>query len=445
MSEIEPLGRPAPRSSRSGGRSTRREPSSRGVTRASPRAGSRSTPSTAARTSSGRTRPAGWARSRSTRSRSTRPTPTRSAAALGLSPEPRAGDPPPRGARSSVGSPSRTTGSTSRTATATGPTPRRTATPSPRRARSRRASPPERCPRRSGSASSRFTPELSARSFRTLDLFLSRLLEDAGRLPGNFVVTLAKVTSREQVSALAGLLSPHRGAVRARRRARSALEIMVETPQSIVAPDGDVRDPRPRRRRTGPLRRGALRNVRLHGVAEHHGRAPAHDASRLRLRAAASCRSRSPARASGSPTARRTSCRFRPTVRGERTLTKREIAENRSAVHAAWKTPLRPRPPLARARLLPGLGPAPRAAPDALRGALRLLPRGPRRRLRAPAQLRREGGPGDARRRSLRRRRDRPGPPELLPARLELRRDHGRRGGREERPDRWKSCAAARS
>ena len=52
-----------------------------------------------------------------------------------------------------------------------------------------------------------FTPELSARSFRTLELFLSRLLEDAGKLPGNFVVTLAKVTSREQVSALAGLLS----------------------------------------------------------------------------------------------------------------------------------------------------------------------------------------------------------------------------------------------
>ena len=52
-----------------------------------------------------------------------------------------------------------------------------------------------------------FTPELSARSFRTLELFLSRLLEDAGRLPPNFVVTLAKVTSREQVSALAGLLS----------------------------------------------------------------------------------------------------------------------------------------------------------------------------------------------------------------------------------------------
>ncbi len=62
------------------------------------------------------------------------------------------------------------------------------------------------------------------------------------------------------------------------------------------------------------------------------------------------------------------------------------------------EAPLRPRPALARARLLPGVGPPPRAAPDPLRRALRVLPRGDRRGLGAAEELRPEGGPGDARR-----------------------------------------------
>ncbi|MDQ3673478.1 MAG: phosphoenolpyruvate kinase, partial [Gemmatimonadota bacterium] len=51
-----------------------------------------------------------------------------------------------------------------------------------------------------------FTEELHARSIRTLDIFLSALLEAAGgRLPENFFVTLPKVTVPEQVAALADL------------------------------------------------------------------------------------------------------------------------------------------------------------------------------------------------------------------------------------------------
>src|SRR3712207_3963853 len=50
-----------------------------------------------------------------------------------------------------------------------------------------------------------FTEELYARSSRTLDIFLSRYLEDVSVLPDNFVVTLPKVTVPEQVSALADL------------------------------------------------------------------------------------------------------------------------------------------------------------------------------------------------------------------------------------------------
>jgi hypothetical protein len=79
-----------------------------------------------------------------------------------------------------------------------------------------------------------FTEELYARSSRTLDLFLSTLLEESGgRLPDNFVVTLPKITVPEQVAALsdifdlferAGSLAP--GSLK--------MEMMVETTQSII-------------------------------------------------------------------------------------------------------------------------------------------------------------------------------------------------------------------
>ena len=46
-----------------------------------------------------------------------------------------------------------------------------------------------------------FTEELRARSMRTLDIFVSTLLEKSGgKLPENFVVTLPKITIPEQVS-----------------------------------------------------------------------------------------------------------------------------------------------------------------------------------------------------------------------------------------------------
>src|SRR5712691_8074770 len=51
-----------------------------------------------------------------------------------------------------------------------------------------------------------FTEDLRARSMRTLDIFVSTLVEKSGgKLPDNFVVTLPKITVPEQVSALAGL------------------------------------------------------------------------------------------------------------------------------------------------------------------------------------------------------------------------------------------------
>jgi citrate lyase beta subunit len=83
-----------------------------------------------------------------------------------------------------------------------------------------------------------FTEELRDRSLRTLDLFLTALIrETGGRLPPNFVVTLPKVTIPEQVSALADLfdrLEPVLGLEIGSLR----LEIMIETPQSILNEHG---------------------------------------------------------------------------------------------------------------------------------------------------------------------------------------------------------------
>ncbi len=83
------------------------------------------------------------------------------------------------------------------------------------------------------------TEELKTRAVRTLDIFLTTLAEETGgRLPENFVVTLPKVTAPEQVAALVGLFR-----VLEERTALSEgslkLELMVETPQSILNSKGE--------------------------------------------------------------------------------------------------------------------------------------------------------------------------------------------------------------
>src|SRR5438067_8448097 len=84
-----------------------------------------------------------------------------------------------------------------------------------------------------------FTEELYARSARTLDIFLSTLLEESGgALPRNFVVTLPKITVPEQVAALAGLFDKFEEA-RGLGAGSLKLEMMVETTQSIINQRGE--------------------------------------------------------------------------------------------------------------------------------------------------------------------------------------------------------------
>jgi citrate lyase beta subunit len=84
------------------------------------------------------------------------------------------------------------------------------------------------------------TDELRGRSLRTLDLFLGTLVRGTGgRLPANFVVTLPKITCDEQVETLVAVLD------RLEQRLGLAagavpIELMVETTQSIIGPDGRI-------------------------------------------------------------------------------------------------------------------------------------------------------------------------------------------------------------
>jgi citrate lyase beta subunit len=86
--------------------------------------------------------------------------------------------------------------------------------------------------------------ELKRRSLRTFDLFLTRLLaRTGGVLPPNFVVTLPKITSADQVMALASACDAFEY-WRELEPNTLRFELMVETTQSIFAPDGTVALPR---------------------------------------------------------------------------------------------------------------------------------------------------------------------------------------------------------
>ncbi|GAA1443433.1 DUF6986 family protein [Nocardiopsis tropica] len=76
-----------------------------------------------------------------------------------------------------------------------------------------------------------------ARGARSLALFLVTLMEENGGLPANLVLTLPKITSVEQVEAMVWLtdeLEERLGLEAGRLR----FELQIETPQSILLPDG---------------------------------------------------------------------------------------------------------------------------------------------------------------------------------------------------------------
>ena len=84
-----------------------------------------------------------------------------------------------------------------------------------------------------------FAPETYRRAIKTLDLFLTNLLEkNGGKLPGNFVVTLSKIKRAEEVEVLEELLGDFEksneleiGSVK--------IELMIETPRAIINETGE--------------------------------------------------------------------------------------------------------------------------------------------------------------------------------------------------------------
>lgn len=80
------------------------------------------------------------------------------------------------------------------------------------------------------------------RGIRTLDIFLSTLME-AGGLPDGLVLTLPKVTFPQQVTAMVRLCEEFEKA-RGLAPGRIGFEIQIETTQSILGPDGTATVPR---------------------------------------------------------------------------------------------------------------------------------------------------------------------------------------------------------
>lgn len=79
--------------------------------------------------------------------------------------------------------------------------------------------------------------ELRTRAIRTLDIFITTLLQEADALPPNFVVTLPKVVSAVETACCAQVLQELEQKLRLPDRALT-FEFMVETPQIVMGADG---------------------------------------------------------------------------------------------------------------------------------------------------------------------------------------------------------------
>jgi citrate lyase beta subunit len=85
-----------------------------------------------------------------------------------------------------------------------------------------------------------FTEELRNRSIRTLDMFLTELIRrTSGKLPENFFITLPKVTIPEESAALAAVCS-RLEATLFLTPGSLHVELMMETPQSIFNERGEI-------------------------------------------------------------------------------------------------------------------------------------------------------------------------------------------------------------
>jgi citrate lyase beta subunit len=180
------------------------------------------------------------------------------------------------------------------------------------------------------------TEELRVRSLRTLRLFLGTLLESAGTLPENFIVTLPKITALEQLQVFVEVLA-RLEAEFGLPEGRLRFEAMIETPQNVLDADGGSMMPR-----MIPAARGRLQAAHFgtYDYTASLGITAAHQ----RMRHPACDHAKHVMQVSFAGTGVWLSdgstailpVPLHPTGAG-RVLTDAQRAENRRSVHAAWR------------------------------------------------------------------------------------------------------------
>lgn len=173
-----------------------------------------------------------------------------------------------------------------------------------------------------------FQSETYRRAVRTLNLFLSNFIEQTGgRLPGNFVVTLPKITRIAEVEVLAELLEKFESQNKLPENS-VRIEIMVETPQAVLQMREMVKAGQGR---VNSAHFGAFDYTASFGITANHQHLQ-HDACRFARQMMQVFLAPMNIRLSDSVTTEIPV----PVHRGEK-LSIRQIAENRQAVHSAWR------------------------------------------------------------------------------------------------------------
>jgi hypothetical protein len=173
-----------------------------------------------------------------------------------------------------------------------------------------------------------FQNETYRRAVRTLNLFLNNFIEQTGgRLPENFVVTLPKITRATEVEVLAELLEKFE--IRNGLPKNSIkVEIMIETPQAVLQMREIVKAGRGR---VNSAHFGAFDYTASFSITANHQHLQ-HDACRFARQMMQLFLAPMNIRLSDSVTTEMPV----PVHRGEK-LSTRQIAENRQAVHSAWR------------------------------------------------------------------------------------------------------------
>jgi hypothetical protein len=177
-----------------------------------------------------------------------------------------------------------------------------------------------------------FSQELMPRSMRTLDIFVSTLLDAAGSLPPNFVVTLPKIQLPQQVTALADLfneMEPKLGLAAHTLR----FEFMIETTQAILSENGVSNLPLfldAARSRAVAAHFGTYDYTASCNITAEHQRMdhPACDFARHMMQVAY---------AGTGLWLSDGATNIMPIAPHRGTLTPEQIAENRAVVHRAWR------------------------------------------------------------------------------------------------------------